>query len=234
MRLANPSMSIQPSINGIELAQALPALADNTELSGRMDLELNLQGSGNSIEGILKSLSGMGQISIAAPQYKSINIEQLFCNAAALFGSSSAKQQWSAGTQLDDFNSKFQLNDGNLIITDFSTATGNLEIDGRGTIGLLSQRYTLQTNAELNGASTSSNGCAVNQRLQNRQIPFTCKGHFDQSAPSCKPDERAVKALLRNSALEQLGTKLLQNDDTEQQPDPLKSLFNDFLQRKLN
>ena len=234
MRLANPSISIQPSINDIELAQALPVLADNTELSGKMDLELNLQGSGNSIEGILKSLSGMGQISIASPQYKSINIEQLFCNAAALFGSSSAKQQWSAGTQLEDFNSKFQFNDGNLIITDFSTATGNLEIDGRGTIGLVSQRYTLQTNAELNGASTSSSGCAVSRRLQNRQIPFICKGHFDQSAPSCKPDERAVKALLRSSALEQLGSKLLQNDDTEQQADPLKSLFNDFLQRKLN
>ena len=234
MRLANPSISIQPSINGIELAQALPALTDNTELSGRMDLELNLQGSGNSIEGILKSLRGMGQISIASPQYKSINIEQLFCNAAALFGSSSANQQWSAGTQFEGFNSKFQFNDGNLIITDFGTATGNLAIDGRGTIGLISRKYTLQTNTELNGATTSSNGCAVNQRLQNRQIPFTCKGHFDQSAPSCKPDERAVKALLRSSALEQLGTKLLQNDDTEQQADPLKSLFNDFLQRKLN
>lgn len=234
MRLANPSMSIQPSINDIELAQALPSLADNNELSGRMDLELNLQGSGNSIEGILQSLRGMGQISIASPQYKSINIEQLFCNAAALFGSSSANQQWSAGTQFEDFNSKFQFNDGNLIITDFRTATGNLAIDGRGTIGLISRKYTLQTNTELNGATTSSNGCTVNQRLQNRQIPFVCTGNFDQGAPSCKPDERAVKALIRNSAVEQLGSKLLKNNDTDQQTDPLKSLFNDFLQRKLN
>ena len=234
MRLANPSMSIQPSINDIELAQALPSLADNNELSGRMDLELNLQGSGNSIEGVLQSLRGMGQISIASPQYKSINIEQLFCNAAALFGSSSANQQWSAGTQFEDFNSKFQFNDGNLIITDFRTATGNLAIDGRGTIGLISRKYTLQTNTELNGATTSSNGCTVNQRLQNRQIPFVCTGNFDQGAPSCKPDERAVKALIRNSAVEQLGSKLLKNNDTDQQTDPLKSLFNDFLQRKLN
>ena len=176
----------------------------------------------------------MGQISIASPQYKSINIEQLFCNAAALFGSSSANQQWSAGTQLEDFNSKFQFNDGNLIITDFRTATGNLAIDGRGTIGLISRKYTLQTNTELNGATTSSNGCTVNQRLQNRQIPFVCTVNFDQGAPSCKPDERAVKALIRNSAVEQLGSKLLKNNDTDQQTDPLKSLFNDFLQRKLN
>ena len=234
MRLANPSINIQPSINNIELAQALPALADNTELSGRMDLELNLQGNGNSIEGILKSLSGMGQINIALPHYKSINIEQLYCNAAALFGSSNSNQQWPAGTQFEDFSSKFQFNDGNVIITDFSTATGNLDIDGRGTIDLLSQRYRLQTNTELSGATTSSNGCAVNQRLQNRQIPFVCEGHFDQATPSCKPDERAVKALLRNSALEKLGSKLLKNNDTEQQTDPLKSLFNDFLQRKLN
>ena len=176
----------------------------------------------------------MGQINIALPHYKSINIEQLYCNAAALFGSSNSNQQWPAGTQFEDFSSKFQFNDGNVIITDFSTATGNLDINGRGTIDLLSQRYRLQTNTELSGATTSSNGCAVNQRLQNRQIPFVCEGHFDQATPSCKPDERAVKALLRNSALEKLGSKLLKNNDTEQQTDPLKSLFNDFLQRKLN
>ena len=235
MRLANPSISLQPSLNDIDLGLALPALTGNSDLSGNMDLELNIQGAGNNVDSILKSLSGAGQISIASANYKTINIEQLFCNAAALFGSSgNPNQQWAAGTQFDDISSAFQFDKGNLMITDFSTATGNLNLNGRGTIGLLNQAYTIQANTALDGATTSSNGCAVNTRLQNRQIPFVCKGNFDQGAPSCKPDERAVKALLRNSAIDRLGSKLLKNNDSEQQTDPLKSLFNDFLKRKLN
>ena len=38
MRLANPSLSLQPSVNNIDLALALLALADYSGLSGTMEL----------------------------------------------------------------------------------------------------------------------------------------------------------------------------------------------------
>ena len=235
MRLANPSLSLQPSVNNIDLALALPALADYSGLRGKMELEANIQGAGNDVDSILKSLSGAGQLNIESPSYQDINIERTFCDAAALFGSGGkSNQQWSAGTNLEDFSGDFQFGDGNLTITDFSTATGNLNINGRGTIGMLSQKYNFKTKARLDGATTSSTGCSVNKRLQNRQIPFICKGRFDQGSTSCKPDERVLKELLKNSAIEKLGNKLLKNNDSQEQTDPLKSLLNDFLKRKLN
>ena len=235
MRLANPSLSLQPSVNNIDLALALPALADYSGLRGKMELEANIQGAGNDVDSILKSLNGAGRLNIESPSYQDINIERTFCDAAALFGSGGkSNQQWPAGTNLEDFSGDFQFGDGNLTITDFSTATGNLNINGRGTIGMLSQKYNFKTKARLDGATTSSTGCSVNKRLQNRQIPFICKGRFDQGSTSCKPDERVLKELLKNSAIEKLGNKLLKNNDSEEQTDPLKSLFNDFLKRKLN
>ncbi len=235
MRLANPSLSLQPSISNIDLAAALPAMADYSGLSGTMAMDANIQGAGNDIDSILKSLNGAGQLRVDSPSYRDINIEQTFCDAAALFGSGgNASQQWPAGTTLKDFRGDFQFGSGNLVINDFSTATGNLNINGRGTIGMLSQKYNVKTKARLDGATTSSTGCSVNKRLQDREIPFICKGRFDQGSTSCKPDERALKELLKNSALEKLGSKLLKNNDSEDQTDPLKSLFNDFLKRKLN
>jgi len=235
MRLANPSLSLQPSVNNIDLALALPALADYSGLSGTMELEANIQGTGNDVDSILKSLNGAGQLSIESPSYRDINIEQTFCDAAALFGSGGrSSQQWPAGTRLEDFTGDFQFGNGNLAITDFSTATGNLNINGRGTVGMLSQKYNFKTKARLDGATTSSTGCSVNKRLHNREIPFICKGRFNQGSTSCKPDERVLKELLKNSALEKLGSKLLKNNNSEDQADPLKSLFNDFLKRNLN
>ena len=235
MRLANPSLSLQPSVNNIDLALALPALADYSGLSGTIDLEANIQGAGNDTDSILKSLNGAGQLYIESPSYRDINIEQTFCDAAALFGSGGrSSQQWAAGTKLEDFTGDFQFGDGNLTITDFSTATGNLNINGRGTLGMLSQKYNFKTKARLDGATTSSTGCSVNKRLHNREIPFICKGRFNQGSTSCKPDERVLKELLKNSALEKLGSKLLKNNNSEDQADPLKSLFNDFLKRNLN
>ena len=126
----------------------------------------------------------------------------------------------------------FQLSQGNLNINEYSTATGNLNIIGRGSIGLIKQNYSIAANARLDAATTSNNGCAVNTRLQNRQIPFICKGKFDGGSASCKPDERVLKDLLKSTAFEKLGEQLLKRSDKKD--DPLTSLLNEFLKRKLN
>jgi AsmA protein len=233
MRSSTPSFALQPSLSGIDMAQALPALADSAALTGLLNMDVNVQGSGNSLNGMLKSLTGAGQFELRSPSYADLNIEQTFCNAAALFGRSPQdRQDWPPGTQLEDLRGKFQLSQGNLEITEYSTATGNLNILGRGTIGLAKQNYSIKANARLDAETTSSNGCSVNKRLQNRQIPFVCKGTLDGSSANCKPDERVLKDLLKNTAFEKLGEQLLRNSDKEQ--DPLKNLFNDLLKRKLN
>jgi len=233
MRSSTPSFALQPSLSGIDMAQALPALADSAALTGLLNMDVNVQGSGNSLNSMLKSLTGAGQFELRSPSYADLNIEQTFCNAAALFGRSPQdRQDWPPGTQLEDLRGKFQLSQGNLEITEYSTATGNLNILGRGTIGLAKQNYSIKANARLDAETTSSNGCSVNKRLQNRQIPFVCKGTLDGSSAYCKPDERLLKDLLKNTAFEKLGEQLLRNSDKEQ--DPLKNLFNDLLKRKLN
>ena len=233
MRPAAPRFSLQPSFNNIDLALALPAIADYSALTGRLNLDTNIQGSGNSTASILKSFSGVGKFELRSPSYADFNIEQAFCNAAALFGSSEqAKQNWSTGTDLENLRGSFQLSQGNLNINEYSTATGNLNIIGRGSIGLIKQNYSIAANARLDAATTSNNGCAVNKRLQNRQIPFICKGKFDGGSASCKPDERVLKDLLKNTAFEKLGEQILKRSDKKD--DPLTSLLNEFLKRKLN
>ena len=242
MRSATPEFSLRPVINGLDLGAALPVLADNKTVTGTANLTANIQGSGNSLKSIIKSLSGSGQFDIGSPSYNELNIEQTFCSAAAFFSSGrggQSSQQWAPGTQLQDLRGKFQLNRGNLKINDYSTATGNLDITGRGSVDLVKQQYSIAANVLLDSAITSSTGCSVNQHLQNRQIPFVCKGSFDQSPGNsayCKPDEKVLKSLLKNTVLEglseKLGEALLKSTDKDES-DPLKGLLNNLLKRKL-
>ena len=100
MRSAIPEFSLQPVINSLDLGAALPVLADNKTVTGTANLTANIQGSGNSLKSIIKSLSGSGQFDIGSPSYNELNIEQTFCSAAAFFSSGSggeSSQQWAPG-----------------------------------------------------------------------------------------------------------------------------------------
>ena len=234
MRSTTPSFHIQPSLNNINLGSALPALTDTSDLTGSLTMQGDIQGAGNNKNSILRSLTGTGQFDITAPSYSETNIEETFCSAAALLGSSNtAKQVWSKGTQLDDLDGKFQFTNGRLLINNYTTGTGNLSLDGDASVHLLDKKYNLKANALLNGTATSLNGCSVNSRLQNRPIPFICKGRFGQDSNSkakpafCKPDERVIKDLLKNTALEKLGEQLFNSPDEEQSP--LQNLFKELL-----
>jgi len=239
MRSAAPSFNIQPTLTNINLAGALPALTDTSTLTGTLNLKANIQGIGNSRKGILSSLTGAGQFNIATPSYSETNVEETFCSAAALFGSSDTTSQvWPKSTQLNDLEGNFQFTNGKLLVNNYRTGTGNLSIDGNATVHMLDKKYDLKANALLNSATTSSNGCSVNSRLQNRVIPFICKGRFGQNdnkkaKPAfCKPDERVVKDLLKNTALEKLGDQLFNSSDEEQ--NPLQNLFKELLKKNLN
>ena len=239
MRSSTPSFTLQPSMNNINLAIALSALADVQDVTGSLSMNASVQGSGNGITSLLQSLDGTGQLEIIAPTYAKVNIEETFCSAAALFsGNGQGSQIWSEGTQLGDFKGKFQLGNGRLVVDPYATSSGNLSLEGVATLHMIKEFYTVKANMVLAGMTTSSTGCSVNSRLQNRVIPFICQGRFDDQASgnavSCKPDGDFVKTLLKNTAFEKLGEKLLDISDSAEDGNPLEDLLKGFLNRKLN
>jgi len=233
MRSAKPSFNLQPSLYNIDLDQALSALGDESTVAGRLNLDANIQGVGANLGEIIRSLSGAGKFQVIEPIYKGLNIEQSFCNAAALLSArAQAAQNWPQGTEFNNLQGSFQLSGGKLLLNDYSTGTGNLEIMGRGSVNLVKRQYQINASARVDQAVTSPTGCSVNQRLQNRQIPFICKGTFGQSNPgglSCNPDERLLRDLLKNTALEKLfGNSGLQQQDAT---DSVKGFISELLKR---
>jgi len=242
MRSAIPEFELQNSLTDIDLELALPAIADNSDLSGLLSLEVEMQGSGNSSEEIISALSGTGDLTVLNPTYLAINAEETFCNAAALFGGSPTNTAWSKGTELETLTSQFSLKNGKVLIRDLKTATGNLSISGRGTVQLLLKRYSVTANTRVNASTTSASGCSVNTSLRNRNLPFICTGSYDvDGKTNCKPDDSLVRDFLKGSIFQQLGGQLFDtpvtekdsSEQEEQQTDPLKNLLKGVLERKL-
>ena len=233
MRSAKPSFNLQPSLHNIDLNKVLSALGGESIVAGRLNMDANIQGVGANLGEIIRSLSGAGKFQVIEPIYKGLNIEQSFCNAAALLSArAQAAQNWPQGTEFNNLQGSFQLSGGKLLLNDYSTGTGNLEIMGRGSVNLVKRQYQINASARVDQAVTSPTGCSVNQRLQNRQIPFICKGAFGQSNPgglSCNPDERLLRDLLKNTALEKLfGNSGLQQQDAT---DSVKGFISELLKR---
>lgn len=244
MRSATPTFELQNSLADIDLQLALPAIADNSDLSGLLSLEANLQGSGNSGEEIISALNGKGELTVINPTYLAINAEETFCNAAALFGGSPTNKTWSKGTELESLSSQFSLDRGKLLIRDLKTATGNLSISGRGTVQLPLKRYSITANTRVNGSTTSATGCSVNKSLRNRNLPFICTGSFDTDGKTnCKPDDSLMRDFLKGNIFQQLGGQLFDtpatvgdsgdSENQERETDPLKSLLKGVLEKKL-
>ena len=198
LRGKEANFNIQSSINNLNLESLLGvSVAQNNsqsqpKMQGLLDLTFNLQGSGNQVQSIVKSLSGTGQLQVLSPYYKEINIEQTLCSAVAMLSGKQSDQQWAEGTQLNDLTSDFRLSGGRVIIDNFQTGAGNIDLSGKGSVNLIEQVYRLNNTLWVAGSATSETGCSVNAKLQNRDLPFVCEGRLGEPA-NCRPDASLIK-----------------------------------------
>jgi uncharacterized protein involved in outer membrane biogenesis len=190
-----PSFSLSTSLRNIDLNNLSDSL-DNISLGGRLNIDTDIQGTGYTFESIIESITGDGDLSITSPAYKGFNLEQTFCNAAALFGGKPIpKTIWSDHTELDDFNGKLQFKNGRLLLSDYKTKLASIDIYGNGEINLSSQRYSINTTALATQSTSSPNGCNINPMIVKREIPFRCRGALGSNI-KCKPDNNLIQTLL--------------------------------------
>lgn len=225
-----PQTRLRVGLSGIDLAQALPALNDVEGIEGIFHFDVDVQGRGLDLDSVIKSLTGDGSFTALQPRYAAMNIEQAFCNATALLGGvGPTPQNWADGTSLSDVSGEFQLESGNFMLDTLSSGTGNLGITASGKVNLISADYRIRAITQLDGTTSSSNGCDVSVAFQNRAIPFLCTGNLNQQGPPlCLPDGATVRSALKDTAAKKIGKKLFGKDkETDMDVKQLlKGLFN--------
>lgn len=227
LRSSVANFDLQSSMRDLNLDSMVAATSIDSDplMEGILNLEFDLQGSGNHTETVINSLSGGGQLSVLSPVYKSVNLEQTLCSAAAMLSSSKQTNQLdSKDTELNDLTANFRLDKGQLIIADYQTGTGNISLSGKGSLDLLDQTYGVKNEVLVTQSKTSAQGCSINKRLQNRKIPFRCDGKLGDTV-SCKPDASLIKLFLPGARLDSLGDKVSKSLGLDGQGNPLKRLI---------
>ena len=133
-------------------------------------------------------------------------------------------QQWAEGTQLNDLTSDFRLSGGRVIIDNFQTGAGNIDLSGKGSVNLIEQVYRLNNTLWVAGSATSETGCSVNAKLQNRDLPFVCEGRLGEPA-NCRPDASLIKLFLKESAVNKLSERVSEGLGLNGQNNPVRNLL---------
>ncbi|MBE1296587.1 AsmA family protein [Phycobacter azelaicus] len=189
------------AFNDIQLEQALGQTAGYTRLHGAALGELEYLGVGNSIDAIMRSLSGKGWLEVGKGFFTGFDLEGLMREGRGNGGS----------TVFESLTGSYAITDGNLNNSDLLLSIKGLRADGAGRVGLgardLDYRFTPTLQGSDGGAGLS--------------IPVAITGPW--SAPRIRPDlEGALRPKveeIEDEAKERVREKLSEELETEIAPD---------------
>ena len=187
--------------NGISMQPLLNDALGLTRLTGGADAELNFLGSGNTVDAIMKSLSGSGAIAIGKGTIQGIDLDKLMRSGATGSGT----------TVFDSLGATFNMEAGNLRNDDLLFTLASYQARGKGRIGLGQQDmdYTF-TPIALN--ANEGNGIAIPVRItgpwSNLRIIPDIEAAIDLNLGAKKEELKdAAEAKLKAAVEEKLGVK---------------------------
>ena len=205
---------------GVQMNPMLSDLAGLTRFSGQGDAELSFLGSGQSVDAIMRSLSGNGAVKVGRGTIEGIDLD-------ALLGSFDVK---GGTTVFDSLGAKFTIEKGILRNNDLLLLLPNFNATGAGQVNLAAQTldYTVTPKAlRVNGGR----GLAV---------PVRISGPW--ADPSIRPDLQAAvdlnfreeKAKVENKVKQKLSEELnLTPQDGQSLEDAAKDKVEDKLKKQL-
>lgn len=207
-RSNTPQISINKTLSGVQASPLLIALAEVDYLQGKLDLNINANAHGNSIEQIKRSLTGTANFSLLDGLLKDTNIEQLVCKSVARI----RDRQFIASDESQD--TPFQRFDGSMNIVKGIMQTKNLQLDlktlkvnGGGIINLPEETLDYRIRATIMG-DLENEACEVHERYRNVAWPLHCKGSLtDEPSEMCGLDQRELQNIAAQLAQQEIKRK---------------------------
>lgn len=138
---ATPSIAVNQSLSGINVAALTKDAAGFDTLEGRGNVGINLTMQGNTVSAMKKALNGNLSLNLADGAIKGINIAKKLRDAQAMFGKGGGTAQTQSANQAEktDFSelkATFKVNNGVAHNDDLSMKSPLLRLSGAGDINI--------------------------------------------------------------------------------------------------
>lgn len=231
-----PKISLTSKVVYLPLEQLLAALDKPVTLSGLLDSNLAITTQGNSQQQWINQLQGSYNLELHKGQLRDVNLDQQLCLAVAAVNgrapqATDSSQRHTAFSQL---SSKMNINRGVAQSNDLRLGLAGLRASGKGHLDLNTLNLDYQVGIKILGDQRAmpDSACQINPRLTAIEWPFRCQGPVELAAKSCRFDQQQLGQILKQTATQEINTKLQKTLDKKlkgkappELQDALKGLF---------
>ena len=143
------SVSINEHLTDIDMARLLARGAQKGRVSGKATLSLNGGGRGQSVEALLKTLSGHFDADLAEGAFEGIDLEYQRDRAQALLERTPNARNDTKRTRFDAFKASAEITNGIAVTHDLTISTRALKVLGKGSANLSTKAIDFQLLASI-------------------------------------------------------------------------------------
>lgn len=143
---AKPAIELKAKMDKLALKDLLSASAGFTMLEGIGGLDINIAGSGGTLQTLMSSLVGQGQFAFDDSVLKGVNLTELGAAASTALTTkkfSTSAFSPTAETRFNALNAGFAMKDGVAVLTGMKIDAGTMTIDAGGALDIGRQELSL-------------------------------------------------------------------------------------------
>ena len=137
-----PHFQVAADLTDIRSGDLLKAVLDQDILSGRLGGKVELRGSGQTYEEVVRSATGGGRLEIVQGHLNGLDVLSALSQASGVFGEDTiqklSQQLETRGTDFSLLAGEFVLDRGQLISPDLVLKTKDMKLTGSGALDLIS------------------------------------------------------------------------------------------------
>ncbi|MEO7774603.1 MAG: AsmA family protein [Steroidobacteraceae bacterium] len=173
-----PSVNIEQTMTGIDVALLLTDFAETKRLSGKGNVSTSLTARGQNGAALMKTLNGKANLTLADGAIGGVDIWFAIAQAQSLMQSRTLASTNNTGrTAFDSFKVSADIANGVATTRDLNIASQQLRVTGQGTANLATETVDYQVTATVLKAPPSADASVAVPTLV--AIPVNITGTFD-------------------------------------------------------
>ncbi|NQD96053.1 AsmA family protein, partial [Pseudomonas sp. CrR25] len=232
VRPAIPLLSLQQRLKRIPVEPFLKNQEQPAPLKGLLDLQADLNTSGNSEKAWVDGLNGTASFALQDGVLVDANLEHQLCRGIATLNRKVPSNPPSGkDTPFETLQGSLTLRNGVASNDDLNARIPGLSLKGDGDLDLrvLGLDYRVGVTLEGDQREMPDPACQINERYVGIAWPLRCRGPLELGAKACRLDQDGLGKIAARLAGSKLTEKLEEKLGDKVSPelkDALKGLFN--------